>query len=96
MSLLAWYSACNVARHCRIARRRLLAVPVVPDEARVPGHGAHGFAGFERITLFGHTGSTTSTVKRPAEPRILFGGYKDSSREQGKSAREFFVQMKTV
>ncbi len=34
-----------------------------------------------------------------AEPQVPFGGYKGSSsysREQGKAAREFFTQMKTV
>jgi aldehyde dehydrogenase (NAD+) len=34
-----------------------------------------------------------------AEPQISFGGYKQSSsfsREQGKSARDFFTQIKTV
>lgn len=34
-----------------------------------------------------------------AEPQVPFGGYKASSsysREQGKAAREFYTQMKTV
>jgi aldehyde dehydrogenase (NAD+) len=34
-----------------------------------------------------------------AEPQVPFGGYKSSSsysREQGKSAREFFTQVKTI
>jgi aldehyde dehydrogenase (NAD+) len=34
-----------------------------------------------------------------AEPQVPFGGYKGSSsysREQGKAAREFFTQVKTV
>jgi len=34
-----------------------------------------------------------------AEPQVPFGGYKGSSsysREQGKSARDFFTQVKTV
>ena len=34
-----------------------------------------------------------------AEPHVPFGGFKDSSsgsREQGKAAREFFTQIKTV
>jgi aldehyde dehydrogenase (NAD+) len=34
-----------------------------------------------------------------AEPQVPFGGYKGSSsysREQGKSSREFFTQIKTV
>jgi acyl-CoA reductase-like NAD-dependent aldehyde dehydrogenase len=34
-----------------------------------------------------------------AEPQVPFGGFKGSSsysREQGKAAREFFTQVKTV
>ena len=44
--------------------------------------------------------SFTSTARRPgAEPQVPFGGMKGSSsysREQGKAARDFFTQVKTV
>ena len=64
----------------------------------------HGFADVRRAALafareieagVVHVNSETAG----AEPQVPFGGMKGSSsysREQGKAAREFFTQMKTV